>query len=507
MAQKQKQTTISPEFYINYSTKYVPSIRAMMESNAMIRIVVGPWGSGKSVGCVMELLRRSQMQAPNDKGIRKTRWAIVRNTYRELQDTTQKTFFEWIKDGVHGEYQIARKTFLFNVPPGDGTTVQAEMIFLALDQPDDARHLLSLELTGVYFNELKEISKKIFDDAIGRTNRYPSIKDGGATWAGVIADTNPPDTDHWLYKLLELDSHVYPPNHPKAGQLFLEKFHQASGLAKHPDGKFGIPIRGVHAENLPNLADTYYEDLALSHDEDWVDVNVHAKYGYVRDGRPVYINWNPSIHVAREPIQIVKSYPIILGWDFGYQNSACIVCQQLPNGLFNVKHEFLVEYMDTRTFVREKIKPFLFANYPGADIIGTGDPAGGGHSTSDGMTCVRVLAEAGLPIEVPDSNDWDSRYGAVNELLMKRLEGDKPAFQVDPECTKLIKGFNGEYKYKRIFDRRYERYGDKPLKNEYSHIHDALQYVALFLERGIGRYRRHRTVVAPRPAIPAGAWT
>ena len=111
---------------INYSTKYVPTIRALMESNAMIRIVLGPWGSGKSVGCMMELIRRSQLQTPNPQGIRKTRWAIVRNTYRELQDTTQKTFFEWLQHGIHGEYQAAKKTFVFGVPPGDGTRVHSD---------------------------------------------------------------------------------------------------------------------------------------------------------------------------------------------------------------------------------------------------------------------------------------------------------------------------------------------------------------------------------------------
>jgi hypothetical protein len=90
---------------------------------------------------------------------------------------------------------------------------------------------------------------------------------------------------------------------------------------------------------------------------------------------------------------------------------------------------------------------------------------------------------------------------------MKRLEGDQPAFQVDPECKKLIKGFNGEYKYKRLYDRRYDRYGDKPLKNEYSHIHDALQYAALFMERAIHRYRKRRTVAATQKPLPTGAWT
>jgi len=64
-------------------------------------------------------------------------------------------------------------------------------------------------------------------------------------------------------QLLEEESHLYPPTHPKAGQIFLEKFHQASGLAKHSDGIHGVPLIGQHAENLPNLSSTYYETFAL----------------------------------------------------------------------------------------------------------------------------------------------------------------------------------------------------------------------------------------------------
>ena len=30
-----------------------------------------------------------------------------------------------------------------------------------------------------------------------RVGRFPSMRDGGATWYGVIADTNAPEEDHW----------------------------------------------------------------------------------------------------------------------------------------------------------------------------------------------------------------------------------------------------------------------------------------------------------------------
>ena len=30
-----------------------------------------------------------------------------------------------------------------------------------------------------------------------RVGRFPSMRDGGPTWYGVVCDTNPPNTDHW----------------------------------------------------------------------------------------------------------------------------------------------------------------------------------------------------------------------------------------------------------------------------------------------------------------------
>ena len=30
-----------------------------------------------------------------------------------------------------------------------------------------------------------------------RVGRYPSMREGGASWSGVICDTNAPEEDHW----------------------------------------------------------------------------------------------------------------------------------------------------------------------------------------------------------------------------------------------------------------------------------------------------------------------
>jgi hypothetical protein len=37
----------------------------------------------------------------------------------------------------------------------------------------------------------------VVPDISGRVGRYPSAAQGGATWSGIIADTNMPPSNHW----------------------------------------------------------------------------------------------------------------------------------------------------------------------------------------------------------------------------------------------------------------------------------------------------------------------
>ena len=190
------------------------TMREFHKSKAFVRALLGPIGSGKSVACCLEMIRVSQAQKPfyesgYDKegnpigrGIRYTRWVVVRNTYRELLDTTMETFFAWVPKSL-GHYSALNSKFVMHTLLGDGTIMHAEFLFRALDRPDDVKKLLSLEMTGMWLNEAREIPKAILDMGIGRLGRYPSKRMGGPSWHGLIMDTNPPDNDHWWYKLFE----------------------------------------------------------------------------------------------------------------------------------------------------------------------------------------------------------------------------------------------------------------------------------------------------------------
>jgi hypothetical protein len=71
------------------------------------------------------------------------------------------------------------------------------------------------------------------------------------------------------------------------------------------------------------------------------------------------------------------------------------------------------------------------------------------------------------------------RREAVAKYLTRLVDG-APALLVDPSCDMIRRGFNGRYQFRRlqVVGKEFQ-YKDVPDKNEYSHLHDALQYAAL----------------------------
>ena len=167
---------------------------------------MGPVGSGKSYGCAAEIMLRAVKQPPSPKdGIRYSRFVIVRNSYPELRTTTIKTWLELFPEHVWGPMRWSPPiSHHLKLPArGDAHGIDCEVIFMALDQPKDVRKLLSLELTGAWVNEAREMPLAVVQGLTHRVGRYPTKSNGGCPWRGIWMDTNPMDDDHWWYRLSE----------------------------------------------------------------------------------------------------------------------------------------------------------------------------------------------------------------------------------------------------------------------------------------------------------------
>lgn len=474
-----------------YSYQHAPTLLEFSKSNTFIRAAMGPFGSGKSSACVIEIVKRALAQLPSPDGIRRTKFAVIRNSVPQLRDTTIPTFMYWAEH--LGEYKVSDYDFRFTkLKHPDGSPVECLVHFRPLDRPKDIRNLLSLELTGAWFNEAREINEGIVNAMRGRVGRYPSKnKDGsgGATWSGIWMDTNPPDTDHWFYKLFEQKKPAYCAKcKTDRGGFVLSD----SGVCPKCKGTDIIPLTSIFkqpsgfsdiAENIPYLPENYYQLLAAGMDRDFIQVYIHGQYGYLKDGKPVYENYDPDVHYSKDIIPAVPGIPIIIAFDNTGLNQACVIVQYLPTGQLNILHEWLVEGMGTRRLVRELVKPFVWATYPGAQLFITGDPAGVRRADTDERTSFQEIMESfNIVPEPARSNAWQSRFNAVDSFLTKRIQKSKPGLLVSHQCEMTHRGFMGEYKMRRLQKFGGERFLDRPEKNLISNVHDALQYGAMFTE-------------------------
>lgn len=440
-----------------------PTMVKFHKSESFVRSLFGPIGSGKSVACVAEMMRIScSVQQPTPgTNIRESRWVIVRNTYRELIDTTVQTFFDWVPEST-GVFLKQDMKFTFKQSLPDGTVVKAEFLFRALDKPQDIKKLLSLEVTGGWLNEAREIPKQIMDMLIGRLGRYPRKVNGvgGATRHCLIMDTNPPDSDHWYYKLFEIMK-------PEGYEIF----YQPSGLSPK-------------AENIENLPNGYYQKMQAGKDQEWINVYVHGQYGFVQDGKPVYSAYKDDFHHTDVDIVIPASLTIHVGIDFGL-TPAAIFGVRTPTDQIIAFDELVCEDMDAKTFGRI-LKQKIITEYPNNKFVFAGDPAGDFRAQSDSSTPFMMLAASGINAAPTWTNDPVIRIAAAT-APMKRLDSvGNPGFLIGPKCKILRKACAGGYKYKRLQVTGEERYTDVPDKNRYSHPADAHQYMSISLGEGIG---------------------
>lgn len=441
------------------------TLEAFHNDNSFVKCVMGPYGSGKSTGCCEEVVEfAADEMPPCTDGIRRTRAVFIRNTYGELEGTTLKTWQTWNEDLGHVK-SLVKPPYMFHTFNDGKGIVELEIVFLALDRPDHIKKLKSAEFSIAYLNEACELPEVVLTHIKGRVGRYPSKNMLTRPFKGkIIMDTNPPDTDHWLYKLFE-----------EARPQGFKIFKQPPGLIKNEEGEW---ITNPEADNIQHLEDDYYVKQTYGASEEFIKVYCLGQYGAVISGKPVYPEYNDDMHSVDE-IKPIEGLPLLLGWDFGL-TPACIVSQQDAKGRVYDIQEYVGESIDLESFLTDVVKPSLAKQFPGFEIeVSEGDPAGAARADTDSSDCLSLLAEHGIKTEAADTNDPIVRQRAVRYFLNRMIEG-KPAYQLSRKgCPVLRKGFIGGYQFKRLQVGGEARFKDVADKNKFSHIHDAKQYQAL----------------------------
>lgn len=462
-----------------------PTIGKFMVDDSFVRLIMGPVGSGKSAGCFMELLRRARLQAPNKDGVRQTRMAIIRNTLQQLRQTCLADIQLWLDPITN--YRVTDQTIQVRFPLPDGTRVESDWMLIPLDTPQDQQRLLSLNLTGAWVSEFREIDPGLIDALSGRLGRFPSKAVAKPTWFGIVAESNPPDEDSVWYQKLEVEL-------PSAWAFF-----------KQPGG---LSDEAENVENLPVLPDgtTYYENLAANNNSDWVDIHVHANYGKSLSGQAVFrASFKPDFHIVpHENIVVSENLPIMIGQDFG-RTPACLFGQIDVRGRLVIFDELVSEDMGIEQFATSILRPRLYERYPFHRVFMVADPKGRDKTQVGELSPYDVLKYLGFEVHPAPTNNIEPRLLAVEQYLLQQSDGG-PMLMISDSCTNLTTAMKSLYRYKRKQTGVLE---DKPEKNHpWSDVADCLQYMCLSSNANyLGRIMARMQPKERRPAPPKRAWT
>ena len=474
------------------------------KSEADIRLVMGPVGSGKSTMNIIELIMLAMLQKPDKYNVRATKWVIVRETYPQLRNTVFESFKLWLKpnDSTRRYTESAPMRIRWTDKLADGTKLNAEFIFMAVATPKDYENLKSLELTGAFINECGAMDYGVVTTVLSRLGRYPAPvdavdPDSPITRVSLLMDTNPPEDDGWVAEKMA--------NPPRGWKCW----KQPGALIEDKKAEEGYALNPI-GENFKYLGTgpvAYYLNKVSSMTKEQISVLFCGNFGVTLDGKAVYRRqWSDDYHMSKASMKALPGTPVLLGWDWGRGGEACIIGQKMPNGQLRILHELVADNIGLHDFAKNFVLPFLETEYPKDKFTyeSVGDPAGvASHGlAANGLNYFDVLNNSRNGV----FRDWfttvparaqhvELRLNSVRHFLTEKTSNGAALLQLNRECTTLRKGFNAAYCYERKQVMGKAQYRDAPTKGPSSHPHDALQYLCIHAHPHYERLVKHTEFV------------
>lgn len=416
--------------------------------------------STKTTASILKIAYDAKKVAPCRDGIRRSRIAVIRNTRQMLFDTTIPDFLKWFPDGTWGFMHKTESKYLLKF-----SDVECEVLFRGLDDANDVRRLLSLQLTFGFMDEFREINPEIYNMLTTRIGRYPDksmngvgcCDDNGKQIDKIWGSTNPPDMDTWWEQILT--------NPPENMSVVI----QPGGMT--PEADWGHYLK-----------DNYYQNMMQGKTEDWIDVYVHGEFGKSLAGQPVFRCFEKATHVAKEPLKPLPTN-LIIGVDAGL-NPTAVITQQTHDGRVLVLDTLTGNEggMGALRFIREKLRPLLVNKYTGFASTVIIDPAAFQRAQTDERSVADIFTKEGFKVVPARTNSIAARL-AAGESFMTRTVNGNPALLCCPSgADLLVKALGSKYRYK--INTKGEK-DDKPEKSHpWSDVADAFTYACLTHDAG-----------------------
>lgn len=459
------------------------------DTTSKVKALMSCVGSGKSTACIMEILRLGAMQYPDANGVRYSRIVIIRSTYGQLESTTLNTWQTWVPASVCTITKSPRIRGHIHQKLSDGTIMDLDVRFMAIDDAAWLSNLQGLEITFFWINEFAELTdcEAVFKVAMSRLNRYPSKHIARTRWAGGILDYNPPQIQSYPYELFEekqvmqtLEDGTQIPRfklYKYPSPLIIDRDPQ------DPDDMTKAKFRNNPEADFAEFQDAgyqYWRDMAESFadDDNYIRKMVEGDYTLALSGKPVFTAFKRHAHLGVTTPDI--NHKLLIGMDGGLMPA--IVIGQILYGQLQIHNELVIDDIDTEQLLDDHLIPLLNTEYHGFQAQISIDPGNNSRNSVNKMQATMIINNRKIDTGATVPVGWNKirpRHDAVS-WFMRRREG----LLIDKRnCPQLAAALGGNYRWALP---KGGKLSSKlaPVKDRASDIADALQYLALALRIG-----------------------
>jgi len=447
-------------------------------SRALEVAVMAPRGEGKTDWGIMNMTYHATIQ---EKRFRPIPWAIVRDTWKNLERTTYQSIMAPTNPKSLA-YQLKGRLI-----DSDGKTKVAlvdrrgDPIWIAylvgMDNPGDLDKLQSLQLGGLWCEEAApamqdEIGKGLSEEVwtIGITSlRHPLMSEKAAKWLKddmggkhTLRQWSPSEVKQG-FKLGVLTRDFYgnilvrdrkaqlTENYPSEDHWTWVRFFEES------EGNPDIALFRIPAGENTHVDAQYRENMAkaLQGRDDLLDRLVIGRPAHVQLGVSVTPEYHETLnggpwHRSNQTFEPMPNLPVFRFWD-GDLHPSCFFAQITPRGKFIGLDTLRAPQtgMGMKQFIDQYVKPLIQNRYhtikKWRDL---GDPTLNDRDPSDSsMTAAKMIQdELGTTYEGGVLR-WGPRKEALKDLLTRTLADGEPMFVLSKHEKIMHRSLSGGWHY------------------------------------------------------------
>lgn len=425
-----------------------PTQDAFVNSEANIVMLIGPMGEGKTFAGVFGLIRHAERCGKD------IRAALIRDTHQNIKISTAPDIKEIL--GPFVEFKDDFKKMIIHSSP------KVTCDCFGIDDQASLSKLQGPQYAVIWLEEPAPVIEKInaglprgvFDMSLARASRQTGTK------MRVQVTQNPADEDHWTEEVFN-KPRVYASDPITGAEIIKECFRIAPR-----ENKYLNPL-----SRAANIA-------AFQDDPGKLARYVEGRAAPVNQGARVISTYNSATHFLQDhELPVVQDATGVRFWD-GYHHPCCIIGQLIPPHRLIIHDVIYGEGMGTRELITHYLQPML-ATAKYKDKIhhwrDIGDPSMqvGDQSTINESAAICINTLLGASFE-PGPVRWPARIDPSTTAFNRNALNGLPMIQLSKTAYFLHRALNGGWHWK--IDNNNHIIGTEPVKNQFSHVGDALLY-------------------------------